>query len=146
MIPAHRRAGALSLAAILLATTSPALAQVQIVQPGAPGAAPRVLSEDEATRLARNDVTQADYAFMQNMIVHHRQALDMAELVDGRTNNETVIAAAGRIKASQEDEMRFMREWLARYAQPEAMAGMGHMDHAGMVGICLLYTSPSPRD
>ncbi|MXO94458.1 DUF305 domain-containing protein [Erythrobacter arachoides] len=121
---------------MLLASAAPALAQqVPIVQPGAPGQNVRVLSADEATRLARNDVTSADYAFMQDMIVHHGQAVEMAALVDGRTNNATVIAAAGRITASQADEMEFMREWLARFGQPAAMAGMGHMDHADMEGM-----------
>ncbi|WP_340588638.1 DUF305 domain-containing protein [Erythrobacter alti] len=125
-----------SLAAILLASTAPAFAQdVQIVQPGAPGQAPRVLSEDDATRLARIDYLPADIAFMQGMIVHHQQAVDMAELVAARTNNETITTAAGRIEASQQDEMSFMREWLEGIGQSAAMAGMGHADHAGMAGM-----------
>ena len=126
----------LSFAAMLLATTASALAQdVQIVQPGAPGAAPTVLSEGEATQLARIDYLPADVSFMQGMIVHHQQAVDMSVLVAERTNNETVTTAAGRIEASQQDEMSFMREWLGGIGQPAAMAGMGHTDHVGMAGM-----------
>ncbi|KLI65268.1 DUF305 domain-containing protein [Aurantiacibacter marinus] len=126
----------LSLAAMLLASTAPALAQdVRIVQPGAPGVQPTVLSEDEATNLARIDYLPADIDFMQGMIVHHQQAVEMAGLVATRTNDETVTAVAGRIDASQQDEINFMREWLGGIGQPTAMAGMGHADHVGMAGM-----------
>ncbi len=134
---AHRPAGlALSFSALLLASAAPALAQeVQIVRPGAPGEAPAVLSEEEATQLARVDYLPADIAFMQGMIVHHQQAVEMAALVGGRTGDEVITTAAGRIDASQQDEIRFMREWLEGYGQPAEMAGMGHMHHTGMAGM-----------
>lgn len=134
---ARRPAGiCFSFAAILLASTAPALAQdVRIVRPGAPGQQPTVLTEEEATQLARVNFLPADIEFMQGMIVHHQQAVEMSALVADRTSDETVTTAAGRIAASQEDEMRFMREWLAGYGQPTGMAGMGHMNHAGMAGM-----------
>jgi len=136
MTARHSAKLAFSVTAILLASTAPAFAQdVRIVQPGAPGATPTVLSEEEATALARIDYLPADVSFMQGMIVHHRQAVDMAELVAERTNTETVTTAAGRIEASQLDEMNFMREWLDGIGQPTAMAGMGHADHIGMAGM-----------
>ncbi len=136
MIARHPAQFSLSVAAMLLASASPAFAQqVQIVQPGAPGNAPRVLSEDEATQLARVDYLPADIAFMQGMIVHHQQAVEMAALVSDRTNNDAITAIAERIDASQQDEIRFMTEWLESYGQPAAMAGMGHMDHADMAGM-----------
>ena len=116
----------LSFAAMLLASTAPALAQdVRIVQPGAPGQQPAVLTQDEAIALARVNYLPADIDFMQGMIVHHQQAVEMASLVADRTNNETIVAIAGRIDASQQDEIRFMREWLAGYGQPAGMAGKG---------------------
>ncbi|HCJ80001.1 MAG TPA: hypothetical protein DHV50_00620, partial [Erythrobacter sp.] len=55
----------------------------------------------------------ADVKFMQDMIVHHQQAVDLAALVEGRSNNSDIVAIAGRIDASQADEIAFMREWLA---------------------------------
>jgi len=129
----------LSLAAMLLASTAPAFAQdVQIVQPGAPGVQPTVLSEDDATNLARVNYLPADISFMQDMIVHHQQAVDMVALVADRTNDETVTAVAGRINGSQADEINFMREWLEDIGQPVSMGGMDHMDHmdhSGMAGM-----------
>ncbi|MWV28828.1 DUF305 domain-containing protein [Aurantiacibacter rhizosphaerae] len=125
-----------SLAAILFASAATASAQdVTIVQPGAVGQTPRTLSEDEATRLARNAYSPADVAFMQGMIVHHQQAVDMAALVGDRTNTEEIMAVAGRIDASQEDEIAFMRGWLSDRSEPVEMAGMGHAAHSGMEGM-----------
>lgn len=125
----------LALAALLLAGALPVMAQVAIVQPGAPGQGVRVLSESEAVALARNAYSPADVAFMQEMIVHHQQAVEMAALVPDRTNNEAILAIARRITASQADEMNQMREWLAERGEPAEMPGMGHTHHAGMAGM-----------
>ena len=125
-------------ATLLLGVSGIALAQdgPSIVQPGAPGSAPRVLTAEEATKLADASYAPADAMFMQGMIVHHRQAVEMAELVDGRTNNEDIVALAGRILASQKDEIAFMTEWLEARGEPVEMAGMdpAHVHHrmAGM--------------
>ncbi len=131
------RLARISLVASLLATTTVLAAQdAPIVQPGAPGASARVLTAEEATRLAQVTYTPADVAFMQGMIVHHQQAVDMAALVAERTNNETIVALGGRIDASQKDEMKFMTEWLSGKGEPLEMAGMGHAHHHhGMKGM-----------
>ena len=136
MTNCFRLSSGASLAAILLASAATASAQdVTIVQPGAIGQAPRTLSEDEARQLARNAYSHADVAFMQSMIVHHQQAVDMAALVEDRTNTSETLAVAGRIDASQEDEIDFMRGWLSDRSEPLDMAGMGHAAHSGMVGM-----------
>ena len=126
-------------AGLLLSTATTALAQqAPIVLPGAPGAAPRVIDEDEATRLSDTLFSPADVKFMQDMIVHHQQAVDLAALVEGRSNNSDIVAIAGRIDASQADEIAFMREWLAERGQPAAMqhhAGMDHAAHHLMMGM-----------
>ena len=129
-------------------TFSPALAQpVSIVQPGAPGSAVRVITPTEAARIANTRYTPADVAFMQMMIVHHNQAVEMAALAPSRTNNPQLLTVAGRITASQKDEMKFMRDWLVQRGAPVAMdhAAMGQtmpmshpaMDHQmpGMTGM-----------
>ena len=136
MTNCFRLSSGASLAAILLASAATASAQdVTIVQPGGIGQAPRTLSEDEARQLARNAYSQADVVFMQSMIVHHQQAVDMAALVEDRTNTSETLAVAGRIDASQEDEIDFMRGWLSDRSEPLDMAGMGHAAHSGMVGM-----------
>jgi uncharacterized protein (DUF305 family) len=89
------------------------LAQAPIVQPGAPGEPSRTLSAEEAIEIADTAYSQADVLFMQDMIPHHHQAMEMAELVADRTNNPEIIDLAGRIDASQGDEIAFMQQWLA---------------------------------
>ena len=108
-----------SLMAVLLSSASIAAAQdARIVQPGAPGQVTRQISADQAVALANSSYSPADVMFMQHMIVHHRQAVEMAALVADRTNREEVVALAGRIDASQADEMEFMTKWLADRGQP----------------------------
>ncbi|MFI2812515.1 DUF305 domain-containing protein [Microbulbifer sp. JSM ZJ756] len=86
--------------------------KVTIVQPGAPGDAVRELSAKEAIQVAVTAYSPDDVRFMQDMIPHHHQALQMAELVAERTNNPEIVDLAGRIDVSQEDEISFMQEWL----------------------------------
>ena len=120
------RTGRAALVAGLMVSASTLAAQgAPIVQPGAPGAAPRTISAEQATSLAARTFTDSDITFMQGMIVHHQQAVDMAGLVKDRTSNEDVVAVAGRIDASQADEITFMRGWLEERSAPVAMAGMG---------------------
>nr|MBA3729604.1 DUF305 domain-containing protein [Sphingomonas sp.] len=123
-----------ALAASLFLTAAASAQTVSIVQPGAPGAPARVITPVEAGRIANTRFTAADIAFMQMMIVHHNQALEMAVLAPSRTKNPQLLTIAGRITASQKDEMKFMRDWLrARGAAATMPAGMDHaaMGHAG---------------
>ena len=141
---ATRAAARAVVAALLLSASGLAHAQsVPIVQPGAPGKASRTLSADEATKLAQASYTPADVAFMQHMIVHHQQAVDMAKLVKDRTNTEELQTIAGRIESSQADEIAFMRTWLKERGEPvedPAMKGHGHHMHHMMKGMA------SPED
>ena len=119
------------IAALLLSGSGIALAQsVPIVKPGAPGQASGTLSAEQATRLAQASYTPADVTFMQGMIVHHQQAVDMAKLVRDRTNTEELKTIAGRIESSQADEIAFMEGWLKERGEPVADPMMkGHAEH-----------------
>ncbi|MEE3236328.1 MAG: DUF305 domain-containing protein [Pseudomonadota bacterium] len=110
---------------------------VPIVQPGAPGQDGRDLSAEEAIEIAGNSYSPDDVKFMQDMIPHHNQAVQMAELVSDRTNNQELRDVAGRIDASQVDEIEFMDGWLSDRGEvvPETTAHSAmHMSHvmAGM--------------
>ncbi|MGD8340306.1 MAG: DUF305 domain-containing protein [Gammaproteobacteria bacterium] len=96
---------------ILGVIAQPAAAQ-RIVQPGAPGEPSRELDAEQASQIADTSYTDADVRFMQDMIPHHHQALEMAELVADRTNRSEVVDVAGRIDVSQQDEIEFMQQWL----------------------------------
>ena len=102
-----------------------ALAQPPIVQPGAPGEPSRTISAAEASDLAGIRFTEADVMFMQGMISHHAQALEMTELLDTNTASDAMRATARRIELSQEDEIEMMQEWLRERGQ-EATAIDAH--------------------
>lgn len=113
---------------ILLVTAAVAAAQAPIVQPGAPGEPGRELSAEEAIDIAVSSYSPDDVRFMQDMIPHHHQAVQMAELVADRTNRPMLADAAGRINLSQRDEIEFMENWLVERGQPVPEPS----DHAGM--------------
>ncbi|WP_395344212.1 DUF305 domain-containing protein [Ningiella sp. W23] len=106
--------------------------EVPIVQPGAPGQQSKTLSAEQAIALSNTSFTRDDVLFMQNMIPHHGQAVDMGLLVDARTNNPEIIDIAGRIKRSQDDEIAFMSRWLEERGQASEIAHHMHMDHSMM--------------
>jgi len=127
-----------STSVILLCLATIGLAQdVPIIQPGAPGDAAKELSAEEAIEIANTSHSPDDVQFMTDMIPHHNQAMQMAELVGDRTNRQELNDVAGRINVSQEDEIKFMQGWLRdrgeRVPEPTAHDAM-HTSHkmAGM--------------
>ncbi len=105
-------------AVLLLAASMFAAAQPRIVHPGAPGEPAEELTADEAIDIAVTSYSPDDVRFMQDMIPHHQQAVDMAALVADRTNRPQLSDAAGRIALSQRDEIEFMQKWLADRGEP----------------------------
>lgn len=110
-----------------------------IFQPGAPGTASRVISAERAVDLGRTTFTADDVRFMQHMVVHHGQAVEMVDLLRTRGSDPTVRRLGERIALSQEAEIALMRGWLSDRGQPEtapdlhAGHGAGHGGHAGHV-------------
>lgn len=98
-----------------------------LVQPGAPGQSTRAISAERAVDLPAVRHTAAETRFMQGMIAHHAQALEMTALAAQRSTREDVKLMAQRIALSQADEIRLMQDWLARRAEkvPEAHAHHG---------------------
>ena len=94
----------------LVATQS--LAQVPIIQPGAPGQPGRIITAEEASDLASIQYSAGDVMFLQGMISHHAQAMEMSALVESRSNRETMNLMAERISLSQDDEISMMQDWL----------------------------------
>ena len=84
----------------------------RIVQPGPPGQPSRTVSVDEATDLSRVQASAADAQFMQGMILHHAQALEMTALLPPRTGGAEMRMLGERIQVSQADEIKLMRSWL----------------------------------
>src|ERR1700746_3677434 len=127
---------------------------VSIVQPGAPGHSNKTLTPETAAPPPRKP-SDADIKFMQGMIMHHGQAVEMTELLRTRSQDKEVQALGKRISISQTDEMRFMKQWLTDRGLPVSehgsmdmagmdMAGMGHMDHKDM-GLPMMPGLVTPR-
>src|SRR6266481_8906417 len=104
-----------------------------VVQPGAPGKPSRTLPP--STRATLPPRSQADVEFMQGMIMHHAQAVEMTALIAVHSENKELRLLAARISSSQSDEIKFMRRWLAARGEPVSMAA------AGMPGMDMSHES-----
>ena len=56
--------------------------------------------------------SEADVEFMQGMIGHHTQAVEMSELLKTRTARDDMKLLGHRIEVAQNDEIKMMRTWL----------------------------------
>jgi len=102
-----------------------------IVQPGAPGQETRVLPSTTTAKLP--PFSRKDMEFMQGMIHHHGQAVEMTALIEARTENKEVGRLGARISQSQSDEINFMKRWLEVRGEKTSMEmnDMGDMDMSG---------------
>ena len=102
----------------------------QIMQPGSPGQDTKTVSAKQASDLSKVSFTAADVKFMQGMIGHHTQAIEMVDLLKTRSASDGMKKLALRIEVSQEDEIKMMQEWLQNRGQslPDP-----HAHHKGML-------------
>ena len=103
-----------------------------VVQPGAPGQPSKTLPA--STRAILPPRSPADVEFMQGMIMHHSQAVEMTALISSHTENKDLRSLGARISSSQSDEIRFMKRWLAARGESVSMSmsGMPEMDGHAM--------------
>jgi uncharacterized protein (DUF305 family) len=103
-----------------------------VVQPGAPGMPSKTLSS--STRGTLPPRSPADVEFMQGMIFHHSQAVEMTAMIPSHTENKELRSLGARISISQSDEIKFMKRWLAARGEsvPQAMPDMPGMEMPGM--------------
>ena len=132
----------------VLALLAPATAQAQtaapIIQPGAPGMPGREITAEQSLELGRSRYTPADAAFMQHMIVHHGQAVEMGALIEARTTHRGVRLLGQRIALSQASEIAMMRTWLRRRGEPLEMPGHGEHHMAGASGHHMASAEAAP--
>lgn len=122
--------------ALAIAAQTEANAPV-IVQPGAPGQPTKTLPPDTKGKLPQ--ISRQDVEFMQGMIHHHAQAVEMTAMIEARTQNKDVRLIGAKISQSQSDEMNFMRRWLTARGEPTTMpmketpkTDHSKMDHSAM--------------
>ena len=108
-----------------------------IVQPGAPGESSRIIAVEKAVDLSQVRHTEADVRFMQGMIGHHAQALEMTALLPSRSSRPEMRMLAMRIDVSQADEIAMMQTWLRVRGQtlpdPHAHHALGATLMPGML-------------
>lgn len=99
-----------------------------VVQPGAPGAQSKTLPS--STRAILPPRSPADVEFMQSMILHHAQAVEMTAMIPSHSQNKDLRSLGARISSSQSDEIKLMKRWLAARGEsvPKAMPKMPGMD------------------
>ena len=121
---------------ILLSVATSSWAQPPIIQPGAPGEPSREITAEAASNLAAIRYTGGDVQFMQGMISHHAQALEMTALLETRTERDVMRQLAERIDISQEDEIALMQDWLRERGQTVPDVNTHHQpDFMSMPGM-----------
>jgi uncharacterized protein (DUF305 family) len=112
---------------LLCAIVGSAQQPAPIVQPGAPGQPGKFLTEATARTPPRAPFG-ADVEFMQGMIMHHQQAVDMVALLRTHGKSPVLKSFGAKISISQSDEIGFMMRWLEDRGKPTTMK----MDHSHM--------------
>lgn len=69
----------------------------------------------------------ADVTFAQSMIVHHEQAIEMAQLAADRADSQEVLDLAARIEAAQQPEIEQMQGWIEDWDAESSDMGGDHM-------------------
>lgn len=136
---AASRSGLMATAALTCFLSLPVCAQQAdsqsppvVVQPGAPGQPTRILPPSARATLPPR--SPKDVEFMQGMIMHHAQAVEMTALIESHTKNNDLRLLGARIGKSQSDEINFMKRWLEARGEPTQpqMPGMSSMNMPGM--------------
>jgi uncharacterized protein (DUF305 family) len=100
-----------------------------IIQPGRPGEEASTGAPEEPVD---EEPSHADIAFMQMMVPHHAQAVEMAELAARHATDPDVRRMAARIRAAQGPEILMMSAWLEREGVevPQPGDDPGELDHS----------------
>ena len=88
---------------------------------------------DSDEKADSSNLTGADIMFLQMMIPHHQQAVDMGTLAETRASNPEVKALAAQIKAEQAPEIAQMTKWLTDAGLPTSASMDMMMDMGGGV-------------
>src|SRR5215510_1854325 len=101
----------------------------RVVQLGGPGEAGQELSDEEVSELGDPLYSDADVAFVQTMIPHHEQAIEMVALIGKRTDNPDLPKLAERMRVSQLTEIDQLESWLIERDEQVPIGHHHHMAH-----------------
>ena len=113
-----------------------------VIQPGRPGEPNTSLTGTAAAPRPSAAIDPDDVRFMQDMIVHHAQAVAMVDLAEDHLTDKQVRALASRIAAEQKPEIDYMATWLGDrdedvppQAQNPLFGANSHRGHGSMKGM-----------
>ncbi|KFG71720.1 DUF305 domain-containing protein [Streptomyces mutabilis] len=115
------------------AITAAAAAALVLAACGANGDSPaghdgHTMSASASAPASQGQHNAADVTFAQGMIPHHRQAVQMADLVPTRAGSAQVKKLAADIKKAQDPEIRTLSGWLTSWG--EEVPAEDTMDHS----------------
>lgn len=104
----------------------------RVVLPGKPGESAQVTDSDQVRAPDGSTYNAVDVTFVQMMIVHHAQALEMTKLAPQRAGNAGLRALADRMGATQGPEMERLKQWLQSRKLPPSDPRHDHSTMPGM--------------
>ncbi|MEV0590253.1 DUF305 domain-containing protein [Nonomuraea cavernae] len=81
---------------------------------------------------ASDPVDADDVMFVQMMVQHHRQGIEIARLGSARARTPELKTLAAAVETTQQDEVEMMLRWLHAWGQPLTAASGSHDDHGGL--------------
>jgi uncharacterized protein (DUF305 family) len=131
--------GALLAAGVLAgcstAEPAPPANSAPVIVPGRPGEEASTIPPGKATPLEEEAPNDADVTFVRDMIVHHGQAVEMADLAANRGQRSDVKGLADRIADVQRPEIDMLNRWLEQHDLPKVDPAGHGAAHAGMPGM-----------
>lgn len=106
---------ALALAGCTGQTEQPSEDTPGVIMPGLPGEPAKTVPPSEAAQaVPKQKPNDADFRYVNMMIKHHEQALEMTGLVPARVADATLKSFASRIADTQAPDIKSMKAWLTR--------------------------------
>jgi uncharacterized protein (DUF305 family) len=113
-------------------TPTPTGSAVPVIVPGRPGESASVVPADELPAPGGVGYNSLDAWFVQMMIPHHRQALELAALAPSRAGDPRIRAIAARITVAQGPEIEVLRTWLRQRGLTQSGPDHDHGPASGM--------------
>lgn len=106
-----------------------------VIVPGKPGEEASTIPPGAATQQPEEGPNDADIAFVRDMVVHHGQAVELADLAPDRAQRADVKGLADRIADVQRPEIDVLNRWLEQHDLDKVDPGGHGAAHAGMPGM-----------
>ena len=100
----------------------------------APDAPATEVAAAQAAIQAEGDHNDTDVMYLQMMVAHHEQGLEMVRLAGKRAARDEIRTLAQAVDATQSDEVALMTSWLKQWSAPTTVdhAPNAHADHGGL--------------